>query len=110
MERIARVASSTAATAAGWAFLRKRMQKDALQTALVRLEEYAVRRNLKRNPGETPLAWLARLQSAAENEPDSRQLRNFAAAYERSVYSPAGRDARTQADLAASAAYFRRLR
>ena len=32
------------------------------------------------------------MQSAAENEPDSRELRNFAAAYERSVYGPAGRE------------------
>jgi len=93
-----------------WALLRRRIKTDPAQAALARLEKYASRRGMGRRPGESPLAWLARLQNAAGGDPDLRNLKSFAASYEQIVYSPAGMDARAQSDLARASEYFHRKR
>lgn len=92
-------------TEAGRALLFGRPQRDPVQSALIRVEKIAGRRNLGRTPGETPLAWLLRLQSAAGM--DGQKLRQFAAAYEQGVYSRTGLDEKARARLRAAANDFR---
>lgn len=93
------------AMAAVRALLRGRSRTDPVQSALVRVEKFASRRNLGRAPGETPLAWLLRLQSASGM--DGQKLRQFAAAYEQGVYSRNGLDGETRARLREAANGFR---
>jgi len=93
------------AVAAGLALLLGRSRTDPAQSALIRVEKIAGRRNLGRSPGETPLAWLLRLQSASGI--DGQKLRQFAAAYEQGVYSRKGLDAEARARLIAATKCFR---
>lgn len=94
------------AAAAGWAILHRRSRTDPVQIALARIEKYAVHRNLGRMAGETPLAWLTRLQNAVGQ--DTWQLKQLAAAYEQGVYSRAGLDEATCAQLLAATKSLRR--
>lgn len=99
------VALLALAAAAGRALLFGRSQTDPAQSALVRLEKFAARRNLGRAPGETPLAWLLRLQSVSGI--DGQKLRRFATLYEQGAYSRTGLDAETRASLLAATTCFR---
>lgn len=77
-------------------FLWRRRYKhppDIAAVCLARLEKCAASTGRTRNPGETPLAWLARLGAGED----------FAANYELWVYSADGRHAATAAALRASA-------
>ena len=93
------------AVAAVRALLRGRSRMDPAQSALVRVEKIASRRNLVRTPGETPLAWLQRLQSASGI--DGQKLRQFAAAYEQGVYSRNGLDEEARTGLLEATNCFR---
>ncbi len=78
-------------------------KSDLAGTWLSKLEKQAARNHLRRRPGETPLAWLTRLEEASPDAPGAPDLRIFASNYERLVYSPAGAEARDAASLKTSA-------
>lgn len=85
-----------AAAAIAAAFLWRRRDRhppDIAALCLARLEKTAASTGRARNPGETPLAWLARLGTGED----------FATNYELWVYSADGRQATTATALKASA-------
>ena len=69
-------------------FWRRRAKSPAefAMRLLARLETEAARRGRRRYPGETPLAWLARLARDASGPRESEFLRQFSACYEAGVY------------------------
>ncbi len=79
--------------AGGWLWLCRR-GRDPVDAVLDRLEKYAKRANTPRLPGETPLAWMARLQAGAGAAGDG--LREIASLYEQCVYARSGPDAAGQ--------------
>lgn len=54
------------------------------------LEALAARRRKPRLPGETPLAWIARLAGEASDPTERRELHHFARSYEDTVYRETG--------------------
>jgi len=61
----------------------------AAAVVLADVENRAARLRRARRPGETPLAWLARLAAESRHEQEAAALRRFAGAYEAGVYQPA---------------------
>jgi len=93
------------AAAAVRAIFSKHSRQDPAQAALGRIEKYASRRNLGRMTGETPLAWLRRLQNAGGK--DAHRLSQFSVDYEQVAYGRTGPDAGARARLLATAKSFR---
>ena len=84
-----------------WRRRRRSTKSDLAGTWLSRLENHAACKHLPRLPGETPLAWLTRLEE--ESAPGVPDLRRFASSYERLVYAPARPAAQDAASLQAAA-------
>lgn len=72
--------------------LRRRMvvSPDVADLLLSDLERRALRLGRERKPGETPLAWLGRLEGEAAAGEESENLRDFARWYETGVYQAGG--------------------
>ncbi len=91
---------------------RKRQARTVADLAAAQLEELerrAVRAGCARQTGETPLAWLRRLEKEAGEANEAESLRQFARLYEGSVYS-AKTDATTfLSDLAAAGKSLRQI-
>lgn len=69
-----------------WRRQRVKNPSDLAMRLLADLERSSGRNGRRREPGETPLAWLARLGREGEAE----LLQEFARLYEAAVYAPAG--------------------
>jgi len=72
-----------------WLFLRKggpSSKHDAVRRLLTKLEQAARGTDRSRRAGETPLAWLERMQSVAAHPEESRDLHAFAESYDACVY------------------------
>lgn len=70
-----------------------RRAASTLETAtllLADLEHRASRHDRERRPGETPLAWLSRLEHTARNSSEKETLRALADCYEAGLYKPHG--------------------
>ncbi|MEI8311100.1 MAG: DUF4129 domain-containing protein, partial [Verrucomicrobiota bacterium] len=78
------------AAALRWIATRWKNQPDPAASCLAKLEKQAASSDRPRLPGETPLAWLARLEMLSHGGPAARELRTFAAKYECLAYAPAG--------------------
>jgi protein-glutamine gamma-glutamyltransferase len=75
--------------AAIWRILSRRNSKpDLAASCLAKLERQSGRPRLA---GETPLAWLTRLETMSPNGSCANELRTIAASYECLVYAPPGR-------------------
>ena len=74
-----------------WISTRRKSNPDLAASCLAKLEKQAALKKRTRLPGETPLAWLARLEAASPGKPEVPELRKFAASYERLVYAPSSR-------------------
>jgi len=70
---------------------RRKPKQDPAASCLAKLEKQAALRNRSRLPGETPLAWIARLETLSPCGPDVPELREFGASYESLVYAPPSR-------------------
>jgi hypothetical protein len=76
-------------TVAIWRILiRGKSETDLAGSCLAQLEKMT---GSPRHPGETPLAWLSRLEPVSPNGPVTLGLKTMAASYERLVYAPGGR-------------------
>ncbi len=75
-----------------WFVLRGRKSSPPAEAALAQLNKIASRQGLPRHPGETPLAWMARLQKALPNAADREVLSAFSQSYESFVYSAHGQE------------------
>lgn len=81
-------AISALAVGAGFVLWRRRKKSTHPEaTCLERLEKHAALKNLPRLPGETPLAWLARLGRSSTGGSGLPALREFAEIYEGCVYA-----------------------
>ncbi|MFZ4777675.1 MAG: transglutaminase TgpA family protein [Terrimicrobiaceae bacterium] len=69
---------------------RRKIPWDIEAICLARLEKQAALNNRPRFPGETPLAWLARLEQSSPGGSERAALREFAEIYEQCVYSAPG--------------------
>jgi len=85
------VAVAGLAVAIWWISARRKIKPDLAASCLAKLEKQAALKNRSRRPGETPLAWLARLEAASPGNPEVPELRKFASSYERLVYGAASR-------------------
>ena len=85
------IAVAGLAAAIRWIAIHRKSLPDPAASCLAKLEKQAALKCRPRLPGETPLAWLARLESLSPSGPDARELRKIAASYECLVYAPAGR-------------------
>lgn len=74
-----------------WIATRRKSPPDPAASCLAKLEKQAALKCRPRLPGETPLAWLARLECISPSAPEAVDLRKIAACYESLVYAPAGR-------------------
>ncbi|MCX6971905.1 MAG: transglutaminaseTgpA domain-containing protein [Verrucomicrobia bacterium] len=78
------------AGAAGVLWWRRRCRGSTSEIAalcLENLERQAALKNRSRRPGETPLAWLARLETMSPTDPEGFELKNFSESYGRLVYA-----------------------
>jgi len=75
---------------AWWVAARRKHKPDIAAACLAKLEKHAALKNRSRLPSETPLAWLARLETLSQSGPEAHELGNFSATYECLVYAPAG--------------------
>jgi transglutaminase-like putative cysteine protease len=82
--------------------------RDIAASLLADLDARATRLGLQRRAGETPLAWLARLQQTASG-PEKEILARFAGAYDAGVYSPDGLTSEASSALRASARELRKI-
>jgi len=82
--------------------------RDIAASLLAGLEHRAARIGRPRHEGETPLAWLNRLQNAAQGA-ERENLARFAAAYTAGVYSASGLTAAAAGDLRESARHLKRI-
>lgn len=82
--------------------------RDIASSLLDDLHKRAARSGRQRKAGETPLAWLARLQHAASGE-EKETLARFARAYDAGVYSASGLTAAVSNDLRASARHLKKI-
>ncbi len=71
-----------------WFVLRGRKSKPPAEAALAKINKIALRYGLPRQLGETPLAWMTRLEKVLPNAADRDVLAAFAQAYDSFVYSP----------------------
>ncbi len=71
-----------------WLLLRRKNKPDLAAACLAKLEKQT---GQARFPGETPLAWLARLETLSPSGSGASELRRIAASYEGLIYAPAGR-------------------
>ena len=85
------IAAAGIAVAIWWISTRRKIRPDIAAACLAKLEKQAALWSRSRLPGETPLAWLARLEAASPGNPEVPELRKFAANYERLVYAAASR-------------------
>ncbi len=79
-----------------WLVLRGRGKKPPAEVALAQINKIASRHGLPRQPGETPLAWMARLEKALPNAADREALSAFSHSYDTFVYSPHENDKETR--------------
>lgn len=87
---------------------RMKASQDLAASLLADLESRAARAGQPRCAGETPLHWLSRLRSGAD-EAESENLRQFAEAYDSGVYSASGLTSAIKSELRSSARSLRRL-
>lgn len=87
---------------------RLKQTRDVPASLLADLDRHAARLGLQRRTGETPLAWLSRLQRAggAEEEP---LLAGFASAYREGVYRASGLTPAVAGDLRTSARQLKKI-
>ncbi len=72
-----------------WRERRRRQSRTVAEQAaqwLIKLERRAARAGCPRQAGETPLAWLHRLEKEAGDGGEAENLRRFAASYENEMY------------------------
>ncbi len=72
----------------------RKSPRDFVAICLERLEKQAALKNQSRLPGETPLAWLARLEQYSPGGSGIPALREFAEIYEQCVYAAPGHGVR----------------
>lgn len=82
--------------------------RDIAASLLEDLDARARRFGRQRRAGETPLAWLTRLQHGTGGA-EKETLERFAAAYTAGVYSPSGLTAAISSDLRASARHLKKI-
>jgi transglutaminase-like putative cysteine protease len=82
--------------------------RDIAASLLEDLDGRARRIGRQRRAGETPLAWLARLQREAD-APEKETLQQFASAYNAGVYGPSGLTHAISNDLRSSARHLKRI-
>lgn len=70
--------------------VRRKSKSDIAASGLAKLEKIAASKNRRRLLGETPLAWLARLETLSQSGPEAIELRRFSEIYESLVYAAAG--------------------
>lgn len=74
-----------------WWRRRRRSSKPELAgLCLEKLEKQAASKNRSRWPGETPLAWIARLEALTPSGSEVIALKGFSESYERFVYAAGG--------------------
>jgi len=95
---------------AAWLVLRGRSNKPPAEAALAQINKIASRHSLPRQPGETPLAWMARLEKALPRAADREALSTFSHSYDAFVYSPHGNDKATREKFLGAAGLLRRIR
>ena len=103
------VAIAGMAVAARWISNRRKSQPDLAATCLAKLEKSAALRNRSRLCGETPLAWLARLETLSPSGADAPEIRKFAASYESFVYAQDGRSREPSAALKSASRQLARI-
>jgi transglutaminase-like putative cysteine protease len=87
---------------------RRKASQDIASSLLDDLNKRAARLGRQRQAGETPLAWMARLQQSAAG-PEKEILARFARAYEAGVYSADGLTVTVSNDLRASARHLKKI-
>ena len=70
-----------------WRVASRKIPADPCARCLAKLEALAALKKFPRKPGESPLAWLARLQEHFAGSPEAAELGRFAASYECLVYA-----------------------
>ena len=91
------------AVAVWWISKRRKCKPDIAAACLAKLEKHAARKNRPRLPGETPLAWLARLAAMSASQTEALELEKMSASYESLVYAPAARFPENSAALKTAA-------
>ena len=95
---------------AAWLVLRGRGNKPPAEAALAQINKIASHHSVPRQPGETPLAWMARLEKALPRAADREALSTFSHSYDAFVYSPHGNDKATREKFLGAAGLLRRIR
>ena len=95
---------------AAWLVLRGRSNKPPAEAALAQINKIASHHSVPRQPGETPLAWMARLEKALPRAADREALSTFSHSYDAFVYSPHGNDKATREKFLGAAGLLRRIR
>jgi hypothetical protein len=87
---VALLAFAGAGVAVWWKLRRRSVTPEIAALCLENLEEQAALKNRSRCPGETPLAWLARLETLSPGGSERFELKSFSEIYERLVYAAGG--------------------
>jgi transglutaminase-like putative cysteine protease len=82
-----------------WRRRRLNSRPEIAALCLENLERQAGLKNRPRCPGETPLAWLARLETSSPSASERFDLKSVSKSYERLTYAPGGPSAEKAGEL-----------